>query len=469
MTIRQKLTLLCTMALLPLLAVSGIGVWGLNQADPRKSDVAQMSAALRHHQMADMMHDAIRADVLAALQAKNAKEQEEVNSDLKDHGETIQREMQANLDAKLPPALNSTVDKARSQLAGYVQAAAEEIHLAATNHNAAEANLPHFMEQFRVLEDSMEAVGTLIEKSMDGAQEGASQRLSKARITMIATCLAALLALLGTAIWISRSIGRGLGQGIQALTATAGKVAAASAEIAGSSQSLARGSSSQAASLEETSASAEEINSMARKNSDNSRSAADLVTQSQHRFEEANLSLDQMVVAMADINKQSDKISKIIKVIDEIAFQTNILALNAAVEAARAGEAGMGFAVVAEEVRNLAQRSAQAAKDTSGLIEESITKSNDGKVKVDRVAETVRAITEEAARIKILVSDVSVSSEEQARGIEQIGKAIAQMEQITQNTAASAEESAAAAEELSTQSQTLEDVVRQLMAMAEGK
>ena len=192
------------------------------------------------------------------------------------------------------------------------------------------------------------------------------------------------------------------------------------------------------------------------------------MTQSEQKFVETNQSLDQMVVAMGEINTQSDKISKIIKVIDEIAFQTNILALNAAVEAARAGEAGMGFAVVADEVRNLAQRCAQAAKDTAALIEESIAKSNEGKVKVDQVAEAIRAITEQAAKVKTLVDEVNLGSQEQARGIEQIGKAIAQMEQVTQETAASAEESASAAEELTAQSESLKDIVERLTAMVDG-
>jgi methyl-accepting chemotaxis protein len=168
---------------------------------------------------------------------------------------------------------------------------------------------------------------------------------------------------------------------------------------------------------------------------------------------------------MGDIKASSDKVAKIITVIDEIAFQTNILALNAAVEAARAGEAGMGFAVVADEVRNLAQRCAQAAKDTAALIEESIAKSNDGKVKVDQVAVAIRAITEESAQVKTLVDEVSLGSQEQTRGIEQVAKALTQMEQVTQQSAANAEESAAAAEELTAQASTLLDVVAQLSAM----
>jgi methyl-accepting chemotaxis protein/methyl-accepting chemotaxis protein-1 (serine sensor receptor) len=192
------------------------------------------------------------------------------------------------------------------------------------------------------------------------------------------------------------------------------------------------------------------------------------VGRSQQKIIETNQALDEMVTAMGEISASSEKISKIIKVIDDIAFQTNLLALNASVEAARAGESGMGFAVVADEVRSLARRCAEAAKDTSALIEESMAKSNGGKSKVDQVATAIRGITADSSRVKALVEEVNVGSEEQARGIDQIGKAIIQMQRVTESTAASAEENASAAEELNAQSAALHEAVRRLTAMTEG-
>jgi methyl-accepting chemotaxis protein len=246
------------------------------------------------------------------------------------------------------------------------------------------------------------------------------------------------------------------------------QVAQVAAQVSSSSQTLAQGTSENAGSLEETSAATEQISSMARRNTENSQNAVSIVAHSVEKFAETNLALDGMVLAMGEINGSSQKISKIIKVIDEIAFQTNILALNAAVEAARAGEAGLGFAVVADEVRNLSQRCAQAARDTASLIEESISKSDSGKSKVDRVAEAIRGVTTEAARVKTLVDEVSLGSQEQARGLDQISKSITQMEQAGQGAAATAEESAAAAEQLAAQSATLTDIGRQLRTLVDG-
>lgn len=249
------------------------------------------------------------------------------------------------------------------------------------------------------------------------------------------------------------------------LSEGAEQTASAASQISSTSQTMAQGTSEQAASLEETSASGEEIHSMAQKNTESTRHAAVLVAGSQQKFGATNRSLEQMVMAMDEISTQSGKISKIIHVIDEIAFQTNLLALNAAVEAARAGESGMGFAVVADEVRNLSQRCAQAAKDTAGLIEESIAKSAHGKTKVDEVAAAMRDMARESAEIQRLVENVNQGSQEQARGIEQIAQAIAQMERVTQQAAASAEESASAAEELSAQSETVRQIAGRLTAL----
>ena len=265
--------------------------------------------------------------------------------------------------------------------------------------------------------------------------------------------------------WVIRSLNSNVLVAVDEMAKSSEQVKLASEQIATSSQSLAEASCEQASSIEETSASTEEIGSMTRRNSENSKSAAKLVDQSVQGFARSNRLLDEMLVAMEGISDSSDKISRIIKAIDEIAFQTNILALNAAVEAARAGEAGMGFAVVADEVRNLAQRCAQAAKDTAALIEDSIAKSRDGKSKVSETATSIRAVSEQAIQIKTLVDEVTLGSVEQTRGIEQISKALSQMDQATQSAAANAEQSASAARELDSQAEALHGTIDRVYLM----
>jgi methyl-accepting chemotaxis protein/methyl-accepting chemotaxis protein-1 (serine sensor receptor) len=228
---------------------------------------------------------------------------------------------------------------------------------------------------------------------------------------------------------------------------------------------VSQGASQQAASLEETSASMEEMAAMTRRNADNSHQAASVVAEASQVVQTANAALSDMVSSMTSIKDSSHRVSKIIKTIDEIAFQTNILALNAAVEAARAGEAGMGFAVVADEVRNLAQRSAQAAKDTAVLIEEAITSSNEGSQRVQQVTGAFSAITSNVTQIKGLVDEVSVASKQQALGIDQVTQTIHQMERVTQNSAATAEESAGAYEQLNAQADLTMGLVKRLELM----
>jgi methyl-accepting chemotaxis protein len=249
------------------------------------------------------------------------------------------------------------------------------------------------------------------------------------------------------------------------LTETATQVATSSNQVATSAQSLSQGATEQAASLEETSASMEEVAAMTRKNAENSQSAASMMAEVDHQVKAWNQSLSDMVAAMGSIQESSGQVARIIKTIDEIAFQTNILALNAAVEAARAGDAGMGFAIVADEVRNLAQRSAQAARDTAGLIETSIGKAQAGNRKVEQLNASIAGIIGSIASVKVLVDEVSAASLQQTQGIDHVSHALAQMERVTQNTAATAEESAAASEELSAQAENSMAVVGRLDAL----
>lgn len=261
---------------------------------------------------------------------------------------------------------------------------------------------------------------------------------------------------------VVRKTTRALQAAASELGRSAEQVSSAAGQISSSSQALAQGASEQAATLQETSASSEQISAMTHKNAGDCGEAAGLMNKAALVVTESNGTLLRMEASMQEINASSEKIGKIIRVIDEIAFQTNILALNAAVEAARAGESGMGFAVVADEVRNLAQRSAQAAKDTAGMIEESIAKSVEGRAKLDDVAKAFRAITESATKAKALVDNVNAGSSEQARGVAQISKAITQIELVVQNSAASAEEAASAGEELSSQATSLRGIVSNL-------
>jgi methyl-accepting chemotaxis protein len=246
------------------------------------------------------------------------------------------------------------------------------------------------------------------------------------------------------------------------LSAGAEMVMAAAGQMSGSSQSLSQSATEQAASLEETSASVEELALMTRKNADATTEVVGHLKEVDTRASESSEALHDMVAAMSGIQDSSRQVSKIIKTIDEIAFQTNILALNAAVEAARAGAAGMGFAVVADEVRSLAHRSAQAAQDTTALISESISRAQSGTGSVERLTTSIASITQSVANVKRLADDVSVASRQQSAGIEQVSRAIIELEKSTQAIAGTAEEGAAASEELTSHSETVMGVVGQL-------
>jgi len=255
---------------------------------------------------------------------------------------------------------------------------------------------------------------------------------------------------------------------VEHLTISSDQIKSASNQLSESSQILADGASKQAASLEETSASLEELASMTRQNAGNAEKAKDLAVMARAAADRGMDGMSKMVKAMDGIKEASTNISKILKTIDEIAFQTNILALNAAVEAARAGEAGQGFAVVADEVRNLAQRSAQAARDTAEKIQDAIQRTEYGVEINSKVAADFNEIVEKFKIVEQLVSEISAASKEQNEGIEQINKAVAQIDKVTQSNAASSEENASAAHELTTQAEALRNAILDLKAVIDG-
>lgn len=243
------------------------------------------------------------------------------------------------------------------------------------------------------------------------------------------------------------------------ISTAAEQVATGSKQVSDSSISLSQGATEQASSVEELSASLEEISSQTKINAENAKEANNIAEIAKHNAKDGNTQMKEMLKSMGEINEASINISKIIKVIDEIAFQTNILALNAAVEAARAGQHGKGFAVVAEEVRNLAARSASAAKETTSMIEGSVNKVQEGTKIANETADALNEIVENIAKVANYVDSIASASKEQSLGIEQINQGVIQVSTVVQENSATSEESAAASEELATQAELLSEQV----------
>jgi hypothetical protein len=340
------------------------------------------------------------------------------------------------------------------------------MELSKTDRTTAAAT--YFSEYVPIRLEQMTMVNELSARATRSAEDDAARylaSLSTLRTIVLAVVLGVLVVMGGSTVVAARTTFRltarigqtasDLGEGIERSASMAGQMA----DIA---QALSKGATEQAASLEETSASMEEMAAMTRANAESTRQATTLMAEVGEQVAGSDRVLGDMLSSMAEIAESSQRVSKIIKTIDEIAFQTNILALNAAVEAARAGEAGMGFAVVAEEVRSLAQRSAVAARDTAALIEASVDKTRQGSERTEQVAQAVRGVAGSISRVRELITSINDASAQQSHGISQTAQAIQQMEQVTQRTAASAEEAAAASEQLARDVETSRDGVREL-------
>ena len=355
----------------------------------------------------------------------------------------------------------------------------DDVRMAASDYKSHMGKLLATFKKLGDLEKRRQAAGNTVLQAVtvtattgiEEAGTGASrvnQVLTRSIFLLFVGMLLGAILSLGLSMYITRSITRPLAGYIDNLKESAEKVTMASDQLSAESQSMAEGASQQAAALEETSSSLEEMASMSRQNADNASHANVLSGEAVKILDNSGTTIENLISAMQGVSQASEDTSKILKSIDEIAFQTNLLALNAAVEAARAGEAGAGFAVVAQEVRNLAQQAAQSAKDTALLIEDTMTKVRLGSTLVTETSEKFVALSASTEKVIHLVAEISGASEEQAQGALQINKAIMEVDKVVQQNAANAQEGAGSSQLLKAQANQLGTVVSGLVSMVKG-
>ena len=510
-TIQRKLVGLAVagIAVAALLGITGIV--GFRTLGNAMHEINVTGHALSNHDDADMMHDALRGDVLAAMLARTSEEAESARTDFQEHSENFRQQLAENEKLALNGDVKASLAGAKPRMEEYIAAAGEMVETAARDPQAARAGFPAFMEKFSALETEMEDLSVAISAASTKAEEQAAEEQKGFLVWMIALVLggATLFALAAGSIIRSvvlplrraesamHGIATGDGDLTQRLDASgddeiasisrafnefvgkihdvishvrqsADGVAQASRELTAASDTISGSAQEQASSLEETAASLEQITSTVRQNADNAQTANQLANSAREVAEKGGSVVSNAVTAMGEINASSRRIADIITTIDEIAFQTNLLALNAAVEAARAGEQGRGFAVVAAEVRSLAQRSATAAREIKGLIEDSVHKVESGASLVNRSGTTLEEIVTAVKRVTDVVSEIAAASREQSIGIEQVNRAVTQMDQLTQSNAAQTEELSATAGQLSDQAAEVQAQVARFQVNSEG-
>ncbi|MGD0299855.1 MAG: methyl-accepting chemotaxis protein [Bryobacteraceae bacterium] len=453
-------------------AVLGVSAWIAVSELKNELDVAANQTAKKVTLVSDMKSSVLtmRLGERGILLFSSIHGQEKVESNKKLFATSVGK-VAAKI-GELRPLLatdagRELTDRVEAGVAEYVRLQADVPRLCAEGkvQEAIQWDMDHLVKAGTDVTNTIDALLLRQQKLNEDAVARAGEIARDSRIA-IATLFVICLIVGGIAALVLQRSTHNLRDLAGGLETSSIEVTGASQQVAASSQQLAQGATEQAASVEETSASAHEITSIARQNSEAARKASELMVKAESIDGQVKAAIHAMTDSMAGISKSSGEISRVMRVIDEIAFQTNILALNAAVEAARAGEAGMGFAVVADEVRNLAQRSAQASKETASMIEQSVASAAEGQARLEAVTRSFDESANIRNEVKRYSDEIVVASDEQSRGIDQIAQTVQQMSGVTQNTAARAEESAAASQELSSQADALKEIVHRLYELA---